>query len=363
MIPKIEVQLALEATNFAAGTKQAQSSLNNFVAGIGSRIAGVLSVGAFYRIAREALDLGDRVGDMAKKLGVSTDQIQEFEYAARKTGASVEAFQTALRTLISTQQDALSKGAASDAFKPYAMLGISFAELKRLSPDQLLYRVGDAFRDSSQEGQQLDAVISLLGRGAMDLMGALKEGLRTLGEEAQSTGQVLGEEMIQGLGAANDQLEILQQRAKLTTAGILGTLWNYGAAGLGATLGAFAHAALGGFSKAAFAEAKFAAPIAFRSLLGLPTFVDLNRKKTTPTVSDMWSRIGDPGSIKDWTSHTIGAGERNAPPSFGSADALARIGLFRGGYDPGERTRLMMLTELRTLNRSAAQTNRLLTDE
>jgi len=361
MNPVIQILLALDATKFAAGANQAKSALNSFVGNISSKFAGFASFDFLAGKAQEILRLADSIGDMAAKLGVSTDQIQEFQYAASKTGGSLESFTSALRTLIKTQQDAITGGAASEAFKPFAALGVSFEELKRLSPDQLLYRVGDAFRKSSQDGQQLDAVITLLGRGAMDLMGALKEGLRELAREAHATGQVMNEEVVAGLGAANDQLDRMKQRVTVQGARILSPIWKDVTRQMasGAAWWTFAAEVLKGKSINA------AAMMAFRSAAAVvqENLPGPKPPKPGPTpVPDMWSRLGDPGEVTRWKAYATGD-ERRTALSFGTADALARIGLFRGAYDPGERTRLQMLTELRSLNRSVAQTNRLLADE
>jgi hypothetical protein len=353
--PVIQILLALDATKFAAGATQAEKSVNKLVSGLGSKLSGYLSVNLLGRQFMQVLRLADDIGDMAARLGVSTDQIQEFQYAARKTGASVESFTTAIRTLIGAQQDALSKGQASDAFKPFAALGLSFEELTRLSPDQLLYRVGDAFRNSSQQGQHLDAVISLLGRGAMDLMGALKEGLRELGKEAHAAGQVMAEGMVAKLGEANDQIDKMKSSMTVLATPVVKYIYEalgqaYAGAGKGAIFlkGAFSGAKS---LNQSWADANAWADEIAKMVMGTGPAPARKPKRGSAGGADMWSRIGDPGAVKSWKAFSILGEEPKTPLSFGSADALARIGLFRGAYDPGERTRLQQLYELRNINR------------
>jgi len=374
MNPVLQIMLALDASAFAAGTKKAEASMNSLVASIGSRVGAYLSVGAIYGQVSQVLRLADDIGDMSAKLGVSTDRIQEFQYAARKTGASVESFTTAIRSLIAAQQDAITKGEASEAFKPFATLGLSFAELQRLSPDQLLYRVGAAFKNSSQEGQQLDAVISLLGRGAMDLLGALREGLNELGREAHTLGQVMGKDLVEGLGRANDQLDVMKHQVTVgiaTEVGWVYTLYAKLVAAWTRDLVMVSNLRSQGLLKAqnmgVLAGKKVLSDMGIEPMLTEPEAKALiaekyGPKKAKPREKDMWDRIGDPGEVIAWKAYSTEE-ERKTPLSFGSADALARIGLFRGGYDPGEHTRLQQLTELRALNRALARTNQLLTDE
>ena len=354
MNPVIQILLALDATKFAAGATQAQTSLNKLVSGIGSRLSGYLGVSFLAREAMGIIRYADTVDDMSKKLGIGTDQFQELQYAARMTGASVESFTGALRTLIKTQQDAITGGAGSEAFKPFATLGLSLEELKHLSPDQLLYRVGDAFRKSSQEGRQLDAVISLLGRGAMDLLGALKAGLRELGKEAHSLGQIMDEGMVHQLGEANDQIERMKQGLTVLAAPVV--KWFYEAIGqayAGAGKGA---KGMGGFFfgrkswNQSWADANAWADEIAKMVMGTGP-VPPGKKPRGGAPPDPWAKWGgDPGAVKSWKAFSILGEERKTPLTFGTADALARIGLFRGGYDPGERTRLQQLTELRNIN-------------
>jgi hypothetical protein len=357
MNPILQVILALDASKFAAGTTQAQMSVNKLVAGIGSRLGAYLGVGSLAHEAMGIIRYADTVDDMAKKLGIGTDQFQEMQYAARKTGASIESFTSGLRALITAQQDALSKGGASEAFKPFATLGVSFADLQRLSPDQLLYRVGAAFKDSSQEGQQLDAVISLLGRGAMDLLGALREGLRELGKEAHALGQVMAEGMVHQLAAANNQIEQMKQGMTILEAPVVN--WFYealgqvyaGAGKLGK--GVSGLFGIGGPIKSwnqSWADANAWADEIAKTVMGTGPARAPKKPRGRTGAGDMWSRIGDPGSVTSWKASSILGEEPKTPLTFGSADALARIGLFRGGYDPGERTRLQQLTELRNIN-------------
>ena len=352
MNPVIQILLALDASKFAAGATQAEKSVNKLVSGIGSRLGGYLGVGFLAHQAMGIIRYADTVDDMSKKLGIGTDQFQELQYAAQKTGASVESFTSALRTLIKTQQDAITGGAGSEAFKPFATLGLSFTELERLSPDQLLYRVGDAFRNGSQEGRDLDAVITLLGRGAMDLMGALKEGLRDLGKEAHRLGQVMDEGIVAQLGAANDQLERTKQGMTVAFAPVVafgGTVLTMALAGA-AKLIQFQSGLLAGLGpKAAWEIANKLADDIIAPGIDTGPQAGLKRKPKPPPPT-LWSRIGDPGAVKSWKAFSLLGEEPKTPLTFGSADALARIGLFRGGYDPGERTRLQQLSELRTIN-------------
>ncbi|WP_439580528.1 phage tail tape measure protein, partial [Elioraea sp.] len=103
------------------GAQRASSALN--LLGIG---LGALSVGALATFARRAVDAVDGLGELADQLGVWTDALQAFRFAAIETGVRNEELERGLATLTRRIAEAATgERAAEEAFR---RLGVAFTD-------------------------------------------------------------------------------------------------------------------------------------------------------------------------------------------------------------------------------------------
>jgi lambda family phage tail tape measure protein len=177
-----------------------------------------LTIGAFVGVAAlavsttihaaEALaEYGESIEKIAKSTGLSTDGIQKFGFAAGVVGVSTKDAAGALTDLGKAQNEAIHGN--NDAAAAFKALGISQADLKNTSPDQLLLKVADAFAASKDGAGKAAVANQLFGSSGADLISLLDRGsagLNDLSAAASDAGAVLGADTVAQLAAFKEQL-------------------------------------------------------------------------------------------------------------------------------------------------------------
>src|SRR5690349_10661007 len=111
-------RLGLDSSSFTAELNRASaraktfeqqlgSSMGSTAGAIKSQLAAAFSVGFMVNAGKQAVEYGSKIADMSKKLDVSTDALQEFEFAANLSGASLEDIGAAFRGLAKAREAAL----------------------------------------------------------------------------------------------------------------------------------------------------------------------------------------------------------------------------------------------------------------
>lgn len=162
--------------------------------------AGMLGVGSaisagFGTAFKKTLDHVDELGKLAVKLGVSTEQLSQFAYAAETTGQSVEDLSGHFENLAErVMQGAEGSGEAAETFKK---LGIDVAALKLQNPIDQLITLAGAMQRVTNETDRLGMLSSLGGDQFQNLNALFKkgpEGIRSLMQEGRDVGATVASE-------------------------------------------------------------------------------------------------------------------------------------------------------------------------
>lgn len=163
------------------------------------------------KFGQASLKMADDMANSARRIGLSTTALQEWQYVARKTGSTATEAGSALEAFAAKWEQAqagLSKQ-AGDAFKA---LGFQQEDLRRFaSAEEALDAVVDRIGDLSSASDRA-AIAEKLGLGA--LVPALREGsdeVARLRDEAAALGFVMDEELIRKGAEAQGKLEDLSQ--------------------------------------------------------------------------------------------------------------------------------------------------------
>lgn len=159
------------------------------IAGVGAAIAELAHKSAEY--AHET-ELG------AKKLGLTTDALQELNYAAMRSGVPAEALQTGLRFIEKNAYDAANGSA--EAAKSFAALGLSAADLRKKSPADILNLLADRFEHTEDPIKRSALAMKIAGRQGTALIPILEKGsagINMLRQRAHETGSVLDKELVE----------------------------------------------------------------------------------------------------------------------------------------------------------------------
>lgn len=172
--------------------------------------ATLLGAGGLGLLAKNALDAADAIVDMADRIGISTDALQELMYVASQSGLSVEQLETGLRKL----NEVIASAAAGQKNNILTQLGISAKDAAgNVRPlTDVMLELADAFQKA---GPQSAAGIKILteafgSRAGTAFAGALKDGaagVRQLIDDARRLGLVLENDLLRGAASANDALD------------------------------------------------------------------------------------------------------------------------------------------------------------
>lgn len=204
---------------FSGGLSQGISGIGASVAGLINPvtvgIAAVVGFGAAASaVARGLVDLEDRVeklGNTADKLGVSFEFIQTLEEAGNRSGVSIESVSTAFGKLqkVLAGADEESKAATEALSK----LGVSFADLENLSPEEQIRLIGEKLQGIEDPAKRTAAAMQIFGKSGADLIPFFNN-LTPAADDIERLGRALTEidrGRIDDFGAGIDALGVATQ--------------------------------------------------------------------------------------------------------------------------------------------------------
>ena len=182
-------------------------------AAFAAAVAGAKEVGeALVSCTMDAAAYSDELLTQSTVTGVSTEKLQELNYAAELVDTSVETITGSMTKNLRAMDSAREgTGAAAEA---YEKLGISVTNSDgSLRDNEAVYwEVIDAL-GQMEAGADRDALaMDILGKSAQELNPLIEAGSETmasLAQEAHDTGYVMSDEMLGAFGAFDDQMQRL----------------------------------------------------------------------------------------------------------------------------------------------------------
>lgn len=214
------VELFVKNSQFVKGLNAASAKLKAFgssIQSLGSKLTGIGAglAGGLFGAAKVFAEMGDDMAKMAARTGVSVEALSELRYAAQQSGAEAEDLEKGLRTMSRTIIEAAS-GSAS-AQQNFAKLGLTLADLNRLSPDEQFELIADRLSRIQNPASRATLAMEIFGRTGAKLLPMLSagaEGIRELRQEANNLGLTMSTEDAQAAEAFGDALDRLWQSLK-----------------------------------------------------------------------------------------------------------------------------------------------------
>ncbi len=191
-------------------TKSGMSGLSDTLKKIGTAFVAAFAVREVSDFIGDQIRLGSEVKDTADRLGVGTDELQQFQFAAKLSGVSSEEAAHSLGHLNRTIGEARSGSA--EAAKAFAGVGLSLVDANGKTRPTLdvLTDLADTFQKTDDPAKKTALAMSVLGRSGTSLIPVLNQGgaaVRALFKEANDLGGVLGEDFVENADAAGDQID------------------------------------------------------------------------------------------------------------------------------------------------------------
>ena len=223
----VGIDLRLQSASFQRDMTKATQALRNETAkmrlslrsleqsaGLVTKGLGALGIGFGIKeiasFAMRAFEAGAGLGELAEQIGVSTDALQIYQFAAVQSGVKTEELQTALMRLTRSLGEA-EKGNAN-IIKAFKDMGVSTVDVagKALKTEQVLEQMADAYRNAGNKAEFAANAAEVGGRSFQKMLPILaggKDGLDGWAASAREAGVVLDKEVIQRLDQASDRIE------------------------------------------------------------------------------------------------------------------------------------------------------------
>ena len=159
---------------------------------------------AIFGLASTTATLGDDVAKTADRLGVGIEALQEYRYAAERTGVGAAAVDSAFETMNrNIGQASMGLGRARRAFSE---LGLEVSDLAAMPAAERFEMIADALNGVEDETQRSALAAQIFGADIGNLTREGSAGLRELRARARALGFVLSEETARGAEGFADAL-------------------------------------------------------------------------------------------------------------------------------------------------------------
>jgi len=175
--------------------------------GLAGSLFGAFAVNKVANFIKGQLDLSDAVVDTASKLGVSTDELQKFQYGAGLVGVEAESAAQALGFLNKNFGEALAGG--KEQAETFQKLGVSLkgADGQVRQIGDVIPELSDAFAKMGSQQERTAAATKIFGKSGAQLLPLLQEGsasLAKMNEEFTALGGGLESDFLDAADKAGD---------------------------------------------------------------------------------------------------------------------------------------------------------------
>lgn len=181
-----------------------------------STAAGIV-VGSLTGLAIKAANTADDLSELSSKTGLSTDTLQEMQYAAERVDVDVSTMTGSLKKL--TQQMKKAKDGNKTAAEAFEKLGVKVtgANGELRDNEEVFYDLLEALSQVENDTERDAAAMELFGKSASELNPIIEDGgkkLKELGKEAQDAGLIMSKDAIDGANKFKDALDKLKATAE-----------------------------------------------------------------------------------------------------------------------------------------------------
>lgn len=205
-IANLSVQLTAKTGRFTSGMRSARAPVTKFantVAHAHRRVAlfagGLFALGAgagFSVLIKRSFETIDALAKTADKLGVNTEALGGFRFAAKKAGIEANTLDMALQRMTRrVSEAAYGTGEAQGAIKE---LGLDARELAGIDLEQQLYMVADAMQSIPNPADRVRLAFKMFDSEGVAMVNMLQDGVSGLMEMQRA---------FQDTGAAVDRVE------------------------------------------------------------------------------------------------------------------------------------------------------------
>lgn len=202
--------------------------LTNAINGMGSfsaktvaaTSAAAAAVAVLIKIEKQLMDMTIQSASSADEIltesliaGISTEKLQQMQYASELIDVSADTIIDAQTKLIRSMDDA--RDGSSETLKEFQKLGVSVIDSSEQlrDADAVFYELIDALGEVENSTERDASTMAIFGKSARELNPLIEQGsdvLQEYSEEAEKTGYVLRADLLVALGKVDDAYQRLQ---------------------------------------------------------------------------------------------------------------------------------------------------------
>lgn len=236
---KFGVQLPESASKAASALSGVNAGAALAVTGVGLLVAAVVKAEkALSSATKDAAEYAKEIRTLASITGMSTDGLQEFDYAAEMIGVSSDRIRDSLKETTNKMQEARDGNEATAL--AYQKLGVSITDAngQLRSAQDVFYDTIDALGKIQNQTERDAIAMDLMSESAQELNPLIdigSEGLKKYAQEAHDMGYVLDNDALASLAAVDDAQQKLLKSQEAVTKQISAEFAPYMAEALGDT--------------------------------------------------------------------------------------------------------------------------------
>lgn len=221
----IVVDLLMRTGSFETDSKRAQKEMKQLEKQIndtGKRIGTAIGAGvaiattALVGVTAQAIDYADRLDELSARLGLSTEKLSAWGYAAKISGIDLETLASIIPKLSKNLVDALDP--TSKQAKLFDALGVSVKDgLGKLRDvEDVLPELADKFKSLDDDTLEAALAMEIFGKSGAEMLEFLNkgsDGIADLEDKAASLGVVVSQETAAAAGEFKDELGDLKEIA------------------------------------------------------------------------------------------------------------------------------------------------------
>lgn len=215
-LSQAERELDRRASAMSKRAKGLESAITGSLKTVGAAVLGFaaafVSVQAVFNAFNDAIARADKLDELSARLGISTEKLSEWGYAAQLSGSSLDSIATTIPKLskvIAEAGDASSK--AGELFKA---MGVDARDASGRMRDveDVLPEVADKFKELQNDTLEQALAMELFGKSGAELLEFLnrgKSGLEQFAERAKALGIVIDDDTSAAAAGFRDKLDDL----------------------------------------------------------------------------------------------------------------------------------------------------------
>jgi hypothetical protein len=218
-MPSLIATLGANIAPFLQDLNAAKSHAKEKGEGIGSafgeeltsKLGGLVGAAALEETFRKTVEYGAHVQDLANRLGISTTAIQQWDYALKQNGGSIDAASKFFEKLAMSRDKALA--GKDEMISAFQRLGVSLDQLKGDRLEDIARVIARKFEEG--DPQELIGMLRAVGgKGAGEMVATFRAGFDELAKEAT----IIKPEDIAQLKEADDRWKQLMNEMRTSLA-------------------------------------------------------------------------------------------------------------------------------------------------